>query len=322
MFLPSFLLLLISTIIAISSTNWIIIWISIEINLLSFIPLLILKKGGNEQSVILYFLSQALGSAIFIFAGSIYYLGISNSLFTTIILFSLFIKAGIAPCHFWLPIVILKASWFNCFILSTWQKIAPLFIIVLLFSGNSRIIKIIIPLNAIWGGLIGINQLHIKKIIAYSSITHIRWILTGIFLKIPCLTIFYFSIYSVILIIIIILLSNSSYVLYKDLWRKSHDNNLDYLICISLLSLGGLPPLLGFFPKLLLIYYLIPFHIPILICMLLGSLLNLFFYLNIRLNTFIKGIQINISVVNIKPYFLLNSIISMLSLLPLLLILL
>lgn len=55
-----------------------------------------------------------------------------------------------------------------------------------------------------------------------------------------------------------------------------------YLILLVLIcSLAGIPPLTGFIPKLIAIYTLMPTHYIILLLILVGSFINLYFYLNV-----------------------------------------
>lgn len=65
------ILILISSIIAISSTNIFILWASIELNILCFVPLILNKENAIEiEASINYFLAQALGSAILLIRGA------------------------------------------------------------------------------------------------------------------------------------------------------------------------------------------------------------------------------------------------------------
>jgi len=107
-------------------------------------------------------------------------------------------------------------------------------------------------MSAIIGGVGGINQTQIRALIAYSSIGHIGWLLTGIlggFLP--------FCVYLCIYITI-------SLCLFLSLWQDNFKAHI-YLaglkatefskvgVLVSLLSLGGLPPILGFTSKLIII---------------------------------------------------------------------
>jgi len=280
----------ISTIIVISSRNILIVWLSIEINLFSFILLLINNSTTNEiEASIDYFLPQALGSILFLISSRI----ILNfhwfhEKINILMRIAIAIKLGIVPCHYWLPLTIEKIRWINCLILSTWQKIAPLFIIVYIIKPKTNIRTLIAALNALIGRIIGLRQVHIKKIIAYSSITHIGWILVGPATKTPCISIAYLILYRIISVPLFTILNKTNIDTLYQPWKKQNTpNNLKICTVILLLSLGGLPPLTGFVPKLLIINILLKYSIILTVILIFASLLNLYFYLNIRLNILI-----------------------------------
>lgn len=93
--------------------------------------------------------------------------------------------------------------------------------------------------------------------------------------------IYYFLIYRVSIYIIFKLFKTRNTHQFKSLYKIAGDASLA-LTFILLLSLAGLPPLLGFFPKILLVRILIHISTLIVIFLLIGSAINLFFYLNAR----------------------------------------
>lgn len=276
--------LIISSLMTLSRTNWLLVWASLELNILSFIPLLISSKSLQEtEGAIKYFLAQALGSALILLSSILAWtphpLLILNSLFLSLIL-----KLGAAPCHFWFPQVISSISWFNCLLLATWQKLAPLLILTYITQATKPLILFIIIINALTGGLLGINQAQLRPLLAYSSITHISWIFAPIIYNAPHITLIYFLIYCILTTPIFLLFSSSHSLKSPKQFNKISFINL-LLIIIIFLSLGGLPPLTGFFPKWILIKTLIiNSQSTILIFLLIGSYINLYFYLTICFN--------------------------------------
>lgn len=94
---------------SISSSNWLYVWIGLEINLLSFIPLVIHGTEDLEvESMIKYFLVQSLGSCIILFIYLSINIYLIDDLFfiNIIMVFRFIIKMGIFPFHFWLVHVI------------------------------------------------------------------------------------------------------------------------------------------------------------------------------------------------------------------------
>jgi NADH-ubiquinone oxidoreductase chain 2 len=206
----------------------------------------------------------------------------------TLLLTALLLKLGAAPCHFWFPSTIASISWTNCLILCTWQKLGPLALIIFPFTNTSQIKYItflVAGINAIIGGLIGINQAHIRTILAYSSITHIGWIIGGFTTNSVLIPILYFTIYSAIITPIFIILNSWKTLAFSQI-PQIIINSLPVAVIFSvaILSLGGLPPLTGFIPKWMIIILLRPANWVLVLLLILGRLINLYFYLNLTFN--------------------------------------
>ena len=282
--LLTLLILFLRALSAISRTNWFIVWISIELNLLTFIPLILLSKINQEtEGAIKYFLAQVLGSAIMLLSSiSIWYP--HTSIIKITLILSLILKLGAAPCHFWYPQTIISISWSNCLLLATWQKLAPLIILAYLINPICNIIYPISIINALTGGLIGLNQTNLRRLLAYASITHMAWILGPLRIKCPCLTSTYFIFYCIMTTPIFSILIINHQTTPNQL-NKLTPMTLT-LLSILLLSCAGIPPITGFFPKWILIQWFIwKSNIIILLFLLIGSYINLYFYLILAFNS-------------------------------------
>jgi len=270
----------------------------LEINILRFIPLIIIRKSNQEtEASIKYFLSQALGSILILLGISILYQPIIQNISIWTIITAIFIKLGIAPCHFWYPSVISSLSWINCLILSTWQKLAPLSLLIITTrkTQSRTILAITARLNALIGGVLGINQTHLRPLLAYSSIGHIGWITSILSINKISLCIIYFVIYSLIVIPIFFIINIINSKTIKTIYNIFKINTITALIiAICLLSLAGIPPLTGFIPKLIIIFKLIETNYIILIFLLIGAYINLYYYLNITFNLIIRRNNISI----------------------------
>lgn len=292
-----YLLLFIRTVITIIRPNWLRAWIILEINILRFIPIIIATKSNQEtEASIKYFLSQALGSILILLGIRILYQPISQIIPIWVITVAILIKLGIAPCHFWYPSVIASLSWTNCIILSTWQKLAPLsLLIITLYKTQSRTLMIITAgINALIGGIMGINQTHLRPLLAYSSIGHIGWMTSILAINKYTFCIIYFIIYSIIVLPIFIIMSTINSKTIKTLHNLFKNNTvLVFAIAILILSLAGVPPLTGFIPKLIIIIKLIETNYTVLVFLLLGTYINLYYYLNISFNILLTRININ-----------------------------
>lgn len=281
--------LFIRTLMALSRTNWILLWGAIELNLLRFIPIIIQTKTNQEtEGAVKYFLAQALGSALLLISRTSLWIiftsmpNIMPLLLTTAIL----LKLGRVPCHFWYPSVISSISWISCLILSTWQKLAPLSILAFLLpQKNISFIIVIAGINALVGGVIGINQSQIRAIMAYSSIGHIGWMLRLLAVFKPNSSLIYFMVYTILITPLFTSLSYFNISSPKQINKiPSNRSFLHLTTIILLLSLGGLPPLTGFIPKLITIIILTQSIKITIFILVAGSVINLFFYLNIVIN--------------------------------------
>lgn len=134
-----------------------------------------------------------------------------------------------------------------------------------------------------WGGL---NQTQTRKIIAYSSIAHIGWIISILPYN-PSLTIINLIIYILLTLAIFSILHPHSFFSIKStslLWNKSPI--ILPLMSSILLSIGGLPPLTGFLPKWLIITELLKNNNQLLASIIaILALVNLFFYTRLIYST-------------------------------------
>lgn len=286
-------IIILGTLITISSNSWLGVWIGLEINLLSFIPLIIDTNNLiSTEASLKYFLTQAFASSLLLFAmilfiianNLIYQLNFSS--YSSIIIFmALLIKSGIAPFHFWFPNVIEGISWNIRLLLITWQKIAP--IIVLSYFVIFKLFFVIIRLSAIVGALGGLNQTSLRKLLAFSSINHLSWMLTAILFN-EYLWLFYFLIYSFISFGLIYLFNFFKLFYLNQIFRIfSYSYLIKFTLLISFLSLGGLPPFLGFLPKWIIIQSLVNINqSPLIIILLITSLITIYFYLRVCYSAF------------------------------------
>nr|AVN67456.1 NADH dehydrogenase subunit 2 [Gyna capucina] len=289
-----FFTLLSGLMITISSNSWLSAWMGLEINLLSFIPIM----SNNEnifttEAALKYFLIQALASLTLLFI--IISKSMIESMFTlidfnfkdTLLMTPLLMKTGAAPLHWWFPSVMEGLSWNNCFILLTIQKIAPMVLIsysiYLNFFTSFFILSCVII-----GAIGGYNQISIRKILTYSSINHLGWMLAAMFIG-ENLWIIYFLIYSLLTLTIILTIYPLQISFINQTIPLSSDNKIiKFLMFTSLLSLGGLPPFLGFFPKWMIIQFLtMNWSLMITSIMVVMSLVTLYYYLRVSYTSFI-----------------------------------
>nr|AGS17216.1 NADH dehydrogenase subunit 2 [Hemicentrotus pulcherrimus] len=284
------------TIIVISSENWFVIWVGLELSTLALVPILCSSfSPRNVEATIKYFLIQALSAALLLngalvqawLTGSWSILDPVNNVTSICLSIALAFKIGLAPCHFWFPDVLQGLPFLQGLIIATWQKIGPLVLIFyfsqLVFSYLLIAASLISILIGGWGGL---NQTQVRKILAFSSIGNMGWLV---------ITSAYSLNAAIIMLVVYLIINTSLFLLFDHLKISTlgHLNTISQLSPISvalvllvMLSLGGLPPLTGFILKFTSLYFLVANNFIIFSSvMIIGSLLSLFFYLRISFNT-------------------------------------
>nr|YP_009692430.1 NADH dehydrogenase subunit 2 [Mesonemoura tritaenia]QEH58830.1 NADH dehydrogenase subunit 2 [Mesonemoura tritaenia] len=283
------------TLISTSANSWFGAWMGLEINLLSFIPLMTNSKNlFSTEASLKYFLVQALASATLLFSVILGSLLINPSLANSshstslniLISSSLLLKMGAAPFHFWFPGVMEGLNWMNGLMLLTWQKIAPL----MLISYTMKLdifFSLIIMLSVIIGSLGGLNQTSIRKILAYSSINHLGWLLAAMAAGESVWGV-YFLIYTFLSFTIIFMMNTFKLMHVNQIFSLNSINPVNkFAFFITLLSLGGLPPFLGFMPKWLVIQNLVTLgNLFTVTIMVVTTLMTLFYYLRTTFGAF------------------------------------
>nr|YP_008378957.1 NADH dehydrogenase subunit 2 [Chiropotes albinasus]AGM47451.1 NADH dehydrogenase subunit 2 [Chiropotes albinasus]URH14079.1 NADH dehydrogenase subunit 2 [Chiropotes albinasus] len=286
------LTILMGTMIAILSSHWFLIWMGLELNMLSIIPML--AKSMNPRSTeaaTKYFLIQATASMILLMAIILNNLLYGqwtinpslNQTLSTMMLVAITMKLGMAPLHFWLPEVVQGIPLIPAMLILTWQKLAPMSIIIQIFpSINTNIILMTSILSIMIGSWGGLNQTQLRKILAYSSITHMGWMMAILYYNpnITILSLFIYLLLTTSTFMIFYLNSNVTTLSMSHTWNK-----LTWMmptITLIMLSLGGLPPLTGFSPKWAIMQELTKNNnliIPLIMAML--TLMNLYFYMRL-----------------------------------------
>nr|WMQ77936.1 NADH dehydrogenase subunit 2 [Marumba cristata] len=283
-------ILIFSTFISISANSWFGCWIGLEINLLSFIPLI--SNSNNllsSEASLKYFLTQSIASMNFLFSILIKFILMKNfemnNFISIMINSSLLMKMGSAPFHYWFPNISEGMSWLNNFILMSWQKISPM--ILLSYYFNMNFMYLIIIMNVIIGAIGGMNQTSLRKMMAFSSINNLGWMIFSLMIS-NNLWIFYFIMYSILISIMFFLF----YTLNMFFINQLFINNMNFMIKLNLfinfLSLGGLPPFIGFLPKWIIINFLMinKFYLLTLV-MVMSSLITIYFYIRIIYSSFL-----------------------------------
>nr|AEX55795.1 NADH dehydrogenase subunit 2 [Cordylochernes scorpioides]AEX55796.1 NADH dehydrogenase subunit 2 [Cordylochernes scorpioides]AEX55797.1 NADH dehydrogenase subunit 2 [Cordylochernes scorpioides] len=278
-------LILSGVIIVLVSKYWLVMWLGLELNLLGFI--LILEKSNEEfYKIVKYFIIQSVASIVismsFFLKNSVEG-GLMFSLSMTMI-FALFLKLAVAPFHFWIVSLVKKMKNMNLFLILGLQKLAPMFIfskISIFFKTNTMFWGI----SALLGSILGLFSSSMNLILLFSSISHSPWMMMLMFSNSPNFWFIYFLVY----------LLNLSMVLFF-----SQENKYKLLMFLSLLSMGGLPPLLGFYVKWVAIFY--NFASLTIILLLLSSIMNMYMYIRISIKSLLNLKNISKKIMESKSF--------------------
>nr|AFB19603.1 NADH dehydrogenase subunit 2 [Turdoides reinwardtii] len=284
--------LLLGSTITISSNHWITAWAGLEINTLAVLPLI--SKSHHPRAIeaaTKYFLTQAAASTLVLFSSmtNAWYTGqwditqLTHPTSCLILTCAIAMKLGLAPFHFWFPEVLQGSPLTTGLILSTLMKFPPMTLLFMTSpSLNQTLLTCMAVLSTALGGWMGLNQTQIRKILAFSSISHLGWMSIIISYN-PKLALLNFYLYALMTSTVFLTLNSIKSLKLSTLmttWTKSPA--LSTMLFLTLLSLAGLPPLTGFLPKWLIIQELTKQDMTVMattISML--SLLSLFFYLRL-----------------------------------------
>nr|ARH54143.1 NADH dehydrogenase subunit 2 [Bromius obscurus] len=297
------------TLITLSSYSWMSMWIGLEINLLSIIPLM--KNNNNKfstEAAFKYFITQSMASTLFLFS-MIMNINLteqinsfSSQILSIVFYTSIFIKVGAAPYHAWFPEVLEGLSWMNCLLMLTWQKIAPLVILLQNFK-PSLYMTSIICISAFVGSIVGLNQTSMRKIMGYSSINHIAWMLSSMFTQ-KMIWVIYFTIYTAISIIIVLTFKIMKTMFLHQMTMIKSNKTMNIIFMLNFLSLGGLPPFLGFLPKWLTINFLINNENMFLsLILIMTAMISLFIYSRIMFSSILMSSEESLLKFNSKMKF-------------------
>nr|ACJ12874.1 NADH dehydrogenase subunit 2 [Zoothera dohertyi] len=284
--------LLLGSTITLSSNHWVMAWTGLEINTLAVLPLI--AKSHHPRSIeaaTKYFLVQAAASTLMLFSSmtNAWYTGqwditqLTCPTSCLILTAAIAMKLGLAPFHFWFPEVLQGCSLTTGLLLSTAMKLPPITLFFMTSQSlNPTPLVTMAILSAALGGWMGLNQTQTRKILAFSSISHLGW-MTIILVYSPKLALLNFYLYTLMTAAVFLTLDSIKTLNLSTLmttWTKTPA--LSAMLMLTLLSLAGLPPLTGFIPKWLIIQELTKQDMaPAATIMALLSLLNLFFYLRL-----------------------------------------
>ncbi|AFB21007.1 NADH-quinone oxidoreductase subunit NuoN [Rickettsia canadensis] len=317
-------LMLLSTVgifVAISSQNFLLLFCGMELTALTSYTLAGFKLNDikSSEGALKYFILGSLVSClslfgisfIYGFGGSVqfedilYKLNNSSStnigLIIGIVLFlsSIFFKLSSVPLHFWAPDVyegspIASVTYFTA--ASKIGMVAVLLNISKFIIGdyhpiNYNLIKIIAILSMLFGSFGAIRQTSLKRLMAYSTILNIGYVLIGVLLhnqegyKTALLYILIYAVGSIgfFTSLIMLLGKDADKASFKTIQGIAENHKtIAAVISIVMFSMIGIPPLTGFFGKYYLFYQAInQGEFALAYCGIFTSIIAAFYYLKV-----------------------------------------
>nr|QJS34654.1 NADH dehydrogenase subunit 2 [Stichopathes sp. n. NB-2020] len=284
------------------SSNWLSVYLAIELPTLSLFILAAQKRGSGHsaESGLKYFVLGALSSGLFLF-GCALLCGLTGgasipcidlvlnqggaqtldsamgsdpsgvmtpigSLFITV---ALLFKLSAAPFHMWAPDVYDGAPTTTTALLATVPKVA-IFSILVSIGPVVNILLIGAVFSIVVGAIGALNQTKIKRLLAYSGIGHMGFVLWGIEIgsfESVLASLVYMILYvtmSICIFAIILALGVVKNLIVEFSGLSRREPVLALTLSLTLLSIAGIPPLVGFLSKWLVLlsgvvyqYYLV-----------------------------------------------------------------
>nr|AYG54904.1 NADH dehydrogenase subunit 2 [Laimosemion sp. Yavita] len=283
--------LIMGTSITISSSHWLMAWMGLEINTFAIIPFMAQKHHPRAmEATIKYFIVQTAAATLLLFVtiSNAWLTGewdirqINHPLLLTTITIALALKMGLAPLHAWFPEVLQGLTLPAGLILSTWQKLAPFSLMYQISPSNTTLLIILGLTSILMGGWGGLNQTQLRKILGYSSVAHLGWMMLVMQYN-PSLAFLAFITYVILTFsMFLTFIFTQSTTINSLAISSTKIPTITAMAPLILLSLGGLPPLTGFLPKWTILLELTKQDMMAAATLAaLSALLSLYFYLRI-----------------------------------------
>nr|ARJ63885.1 NADH dehydrogenase subunit 2 [Bemisia emiliae] len=257
--------------------NWLMIWYLMEVCLVLFLGLCTSGKGYNVSEMMMsYYLVQVIFSLIML-TFILFYMFNLGYLCSFVLVLGMMVKMGMFPFHFWFIMICGKLEWISFFMLATLMKLIPLVLLYYLFSMLSFFF--VTASSLIFGSFMGLNNSVIQKMMGYSSMVTICWLIYS--MSISLILFFgYFAGYTIMLIWLINIFNKYGIFYINQFKFNSVSLNMKIVIFSYSLSISGFPPFLGFLVKWMVIncFWHLGFKFVVSL-MILVSVLSVYFYL-------------------------------------------
>jgi NADH-quinone oxidoreductase subunit N len=307
-----------------SAYSFLTIYLGLELLSLSLYAMVAMQKDSSQatEAAMKYFVMGALASGILLYGismmygatGSIQMIEIGNALINAsanqhglvvlglvFILVGLLFKLGAVPFHMWVPDVYQGAPTSMTLFIASAPKIAAFGIMMRILVEALPSVQVqwehmliaVALLSMFFGNVLAIAQANIKRMLAYSSIAHIGYMLLGVIAG-PNSTqgysaaMFYISTYVLVAaggfaVVAILSRAGNEFDKLED-FRGLNARNpwVAFMMLLLMFSMAGIPPTVGFFAKLGLLEALVEAHLVWLAALaLLFAIIGAYYYLRI-----------------------------------------
>lgn len=306
----------------VSAHSLLTIYLGLELLSLPLYAMTAIRRTNSDaaEAAMKYFVMGAIASGMMLYGLSLIYgatgkldlLDIANAIAAnwqeqdTLLSFGLvFIMVGVGfklasmPFHMWAPDVYQGAPTSVTLFLSAAPKIAAIgmtlrlltLALVDISAQWQQLLMIMALLSTGFGNLFAIAQNNIKRLLAYSAISHVGYALFGILTATEAgyaAALYYVLVYSIMTVAafgLIVLLSNHGLEVESvdDLKGLNKRNPwIAFLMLIVMFSMAGVPPTVGFFTKLLVLKALVDVHLTwVAVLGLLFAVVGAYYYVRI-----------------------------------------
>nr|YP_009050201.1 NADH dehydrogenase subunit 2 [Sancassania berlesei]AGZ63939.1 NADH dehydrogenase subunit 2 [Sancassania berlesei] len=274
-------MLILSTMMGLSSSSWITVWVCLEINTLAMCW--VISKNSKESKyqespIFLYYIIQVMASVVLLVLAT----SQESSISQTLLMFCLLMKMGVWPIHLWYMKLIdsMEMKQSSMLLVMTWQKILPIILILSILEKEEMkllilalaVITLATPVTNL------IKSLSVKSILASSSLNNNGWLMVA---SVCCMDTFF---------LFLLIYSITLWVTLKSMMTmtlKSMKTGMPFWSGTLVVSnMGGLPPLTMFWAKVLIIKSAIESEMPseVLLSLVLIARYFLYHYLWMTLN--------------------------------------
>ncbi len=333
------LLSMLGMMVMVSGYSLLTLYLGLEILSLSLYTLIAIarERAGAVEAALKYFVLGAIASGLLLYGMSMVY-GISGSINISdiatfaanatlasremlilnfglvFLVIGIAFKLGAVPFHMWVPDVYQGAPTSVTMFLSTAPKIAAVAMLVrILVDGMgamhaywSDLFMVLALLSIVLGSVVALMQTNIKRMLAYSTISHIGFILLGFVTGVVTgygAAVFYVLVYILMSLAafgMIILLNKQGFEADKISDFKGlskHSPWFALMMLVIMLSMAGVPPFIGFYSKLFILQQVISAgFVTIAVIAVVFAVISAYYYLQVVKSMYFEGSDQDITI--------------------------